>query len=88
MAALYSNQAYVCAKFYDLVINNDEVAEFVESKIKRFTPEKILFVGGFFLVAKNLATKYELTVVDYTDEMVKEGKKRLPGIKRAESISI
>ena len=76
---LYSNLAIVCTKFYDLAVDEKKVAEFVESKIGKFEPKKILFVGGFFLVAKELLGKgYDLTVVDYTDEMVAEGKKRLP----------
>lgn len=81
-ANLYSDLADVCVKFYDLVIDSKKVAEFVDSKIKKYSPKKILFVGGFFNVAKELIKKgYDITVADYTDEMVEEGKRRLPNTK-------
>lgn len=79
-ANLYSDLAGVCAKFYDLVNDADVVAEFIDTRIKEHQPKKVLFIGGFFSVAKRLIDKgYELTVADYTDEMVEEGKQRLPG---------
>ncbi len=79
-ANLYSNLAGICAKFYDLAIDAGEVADFVDARISRFKPRKVLFIGGFFSVAKELIRKgYSLTVADYTDEMVEEGMKRLPG---------
>ncbi len=78
-ANLYSNLAGICKKFYDLIINAKEVADFADRRISRFKPKNILFVGGFFSVAKELIKKgYIVTVADYTDEMVEEGKKRLP----------
>jgi len=77
---LYSDLAKICVKFYDLVIDARGVADFVDRRISRFKPEKVLFIGGFFLVAKELIEKgYSLTIADYTEEMVEEGKKRLPG---------
>ena len=79
---LYSYLAKTCAKFYDLIINAEKVADFIDSKISRFKPKKILFIGGFFSVANELSKKgYHIDVADYTDEMVEEGKKRLPGIR-------
>jgi SAM-dependent methyltransferase len=79
---LYSDLAEVCVKFYDLSINPKKVAEFFDKKISRFNPKKILFIGGFFEVAKELIIKgYDIVVADYTKEMVDEGKKRLPKIK-------
>lgn len=55
------------------------MADFVDVKISRFGPKNVLFVGGFFLVAKELVRRrYAVTVADYTDEMVEEGRKRLP----------
>jgi SAM-dependent methyltransferase len=79
---LYSSLARICAKFYDLAIDASEVADFVDARMSRFKPRNVLFVGGFFSVAKELAGKgYDITVADYTDEMVAEGKKRLPGTK-------
>lgn len=81
-ANLYSNFASICAKFYDLIVDAKEVADFVDAKISRFKLQKILFIGGFFSVVEELINKdYSLTVVDYTNEMVKEGKKRLPETK-------
>ncbi|MBI4044275.1 MAG: class I SAM-dependent methyltransferase [Candidatus Diapherotrites archaeon] len=77
-STLYSEFASVCAKFYDLSIDPKKVADFVDSKVKKFKPKKVLFVGGFFAVAKELIKMgYDLTVVDYTDEMVKEAETRL-----------
>ncbi|VVB57840.1 Methyltransferase domain protein [Candidatus Anstonella stagnisolia] len=81
-ANLYSNLAAICARFYDLSVDAREVADFVDAKISGSKPKKILFVGGFFSVARELIGKgYSITVADYTDEMVEEGKKRLPGAK-------
>ena len=47
--------------------------------LSKYNVKKILFVGGFFLVAKKLAEKgYDVTVADYSEEMVEEGRVRLP----------
>ncbi len=82
MTATYSDFARICTLFYDYTNNAEATAKFVEKKIERFRPKKVLFIGGFFLVAKELARKgYDLTVVDYTVEMVREAKIRLPGVK-------
>ncbi len=79
---LYSSLADVCTKFYDSSIDAKRVADFVDSRINKFGLKDILFIGGFFLVAKELIGKgYNVTVADYTDEMVEEGKKRLPKTK-------
>lgn len=76
---LYSGLAGICVKFYDLLVDEDKVAEFIESKIGRFGAKKVLFIGGFFLVAGRLQEKgFGVTVADYTDAMVEEGRKRLP----------
>ena len=75
----YQDFSDICTRFYDLVIDPDQVADFVAKKISAFQIKEILFVGGFFLVAKEIAKRgYSLTIVDYTDQMVAEGKKRLP----------
>ncbi len=82
MTDTYSSFSDICTKFYDLVIDSKEVARFVYEKIQNSKPKTCLFVGGFFLVAKELQNLgLELTVVDYTDEMVKEAHKRLPETK-------
>ena len=76
---LYSGLAGICTKFYDLSIDAKRAADFIDSRINKFGLKDILFIGGFFLVAKELVDKgYNVTVADYTDEMVDEGKKRLP----------
>ncbi len=87
MTETYAEYSDICTKFYDLVVDPVQVAEFVYSKIKQYYPRKCLFVGGFFSVARELQkTNLELVVTDYTDEMVKEAQKRLPNtrIERAD----
>ncbi|MBS3106548.1 methyltransferase domain-containing protein [Candidatus Woesearchaeota archaeon] len=77
---LYSELASLCANFYDHLIDAKSVADFVEKRISRFHPKELLFIGGFFSVAKELEKRgYSLTVIDYTDEMAAEARKRLPG---------
>jgi ubiquinone/menaquinone biosynthesis C-methylase UbiE len=70
----YFDFASICTTFYDLVVDPREVAAFVRDKIG--SPKKVLFIGGFFSVAKEL--QFDLTIVDYTDAMVLEAKERLP----------
>lgn len=82
MTQTYADFSDVCTKFYDLVINPANVARFVYKSVEKFNPKLALFVGGFFLVAKELQNLgISLTVTDYTDEMVAEGKLRLPGVR-------
>jgi SAM-dependent methyltransferase len=78
MADTYSDFSDVCVKFYDLVVDPEQVASFVYEKIAQFNPRNCLFVGGFFLVAKELQ-KLGLNIVatDYTEAMVREGHDRL-----------
>ena len=79
--ATYSDFSDICTRFYDLVVKPKDVADFVLSKLGDHKPFNALFVGGFFLVAKEIYQKgIELKVVDYTDEMVEEARKRLPEI--------
>lgn len=79
--ATYSDFAGVCSCFYDLVVNPKEVASFITSKIDCSQPKKALFVGGFFLVAKELSRKgLRISIVDYSDEMVQQGRERLPSL--------
>ncbi len=78
----YSTHSETCTKFYDLVSDPTEVAQFVLSKVEPFQPKQGLFVGGFFLVAKELIKHgLNLTVCDYSDEMVAQGRSRLPATK-------
>lgn len=80
----YSKHAEICAKFYELAIDAESTSTFVFEK-SRAAPEKeagekALFIGGMFQVAKGLIDKgLNLTVVDYTDQMVNIGKAKLLG---------
>jgi hypothetical protein len=75
----YSQYSKICTKFYDLVSSAEEVAQFVQGKVKPFQHRQGLFVGGFFLVAKRLIEcGFDLTVCDYSDEMIAQGRMRLP----------
>lgn len=78
----YSEFSEFCVRFYDLVVEAEVVADFVLSKLGDCRCKNALFVGGFFQVAKLLhARGLELTVVDYTDEMVCLGRQQLEGIR-------
>lgn len=78
----YSEFSEFCVRFYDLVVEANVVADFVLSKLGDCRGKSVLFVGGFFQVAKQLhARGLELTVVDYTDEMVSLGRQQLEGIR-------
>jgi ubiquinone/menaquinone biosynthesis C-methylase UbiE len=75
----YSDFSNVCSKFYDLIIDPVKVAKFVYSKVRDFQPKHCLFLGGFFLVVRELQKLgLDFVITDYTDEMVREGKLRLP----------
>ncbi len=75
----YGAQARICTLFYDLNNNPDDIASFIESKTGPLGGKRVLFIGGFFSVAKIFSDKgIAITISDYTDEMVAEGKKRLP----------
>ena len=79
MTETYSDFSDICAKFYDLIIDPKEVAHFAYSKVKDFKPRKSLFVGSFFLVARELQKLgLDLVVTEYTEEMIQEGRQRLP----------
>lgn len=79
MTETYSDFSHVCTRFYDLVVDPEEVAQFVYSKVRDYNPRKCLFVGGFFLVAKELQKLgLDLVIADYTEEMIREARKRLP----------
>jgi SAM-dependent methyltransferase len=78
----YSTHAAICAKFYDLTLSGESVSKFVFEKSESKPGDAGLFVGGMFEVAKGLCNKgVDLTVVDYTDEMVAVGKAKLPGVR-------
>lgn len=76
----YTRLADICALFYDLYNDSNAITDFVSDKLMPYPIRKICFVGGFFSVAGKLAEAgLDITVVDYTDEMVEEARKRLPG---------
>ncbi len=78
MTETYSNSSDVCAKFYDLVIDPRQVANFVLSKVAGYRPGNCLFVGGFFLVARELQELgLTMTLVDYSEDMMREAYERL-----------
>ncbi|MCB0319800.1 MAG: class I SAM-dependent methyltransferase [Bdellovibrionales bacterium] len=77
----YNAHSHHCARFYDLVIDPKQVASFVFDILSKHQPHYCLFVGGFFLVAKELQKLgLELVVADYSEEMVYEGLNRIPNI--------
>ncbi len=79
MSHTYSTYAEICSLFYDLTLNAQTVADFVASRCRVSAGERVLFVGGMFQVAARLQSKgLLLTAVDYTDEMVATGRKKLP----------
>lgn len=79
MTETYSDFSDICTKFYDLVVDPYQVAQFVYSKIEKYRPRSVLFVGGFFLVARELQKLgLDLVVTDYTDQMAREARSRLP----------
>jgi len=79
MSDTYSVHAHICAKFYELNLDAQAVARFVFERSGSVPGQMALFVGGMFEVAAALSSLgLDLTVVDYTDEMVEVGKLRLP----------
>ncbi|MCB0333012.1 MAG: class I SAM-dependent methyltransferase [Bdellovibrionales bacterium] len=79
MSDTYTNHSDICTKFYDLVVDPKEVADFVFSKIRNHNSKDCLFVGGFFLVARELQTLgLNLTLSDYSEDMIREAHTRLP----------
>jgi ubiquinone/menaquinone biosynthesis C-methylase UbiE len=82
MSFTYTKHAEICAKFYELTLNSRSVAEFVFGKIGAKSEQRGLFVGGMFSVAQALIAKgIDLTIVDYSDEMIAVGKALLPDTK-------
>jgi SAM-dependent methyltransferase len=82
LMSTYSTHAAICAKFYDLTLKADEVSDFIFRHSQSRPGVSGLFVGGMFEIAKGLITSgINLTVVDYTDEMVEIGRSKLPGVK-------
>jgi hypothetical protein len=78
MSDTYSTHVTICAKFYELTLDSRAVGEFVFRRTTAVPGESVLFAGGMFDVAATLFTfGLQVTLVDYTDEMVALGKQRL-----------
>jgi SAM-dependent methyltransferase len=79
MSNTYSHYADICTKFYELTTPPEAVAQFVFEKCHAEPGQHALFVGGMFGVAAALVNQgLQLTIVDYTDEMVELGRRRVP----------
>lgn len=79
MTSTYKEHARICAKFYDLSTNSQDVAKFVWENVGAWVGARALFVGGMFGVAAALMERgLELVIVDYSEEMVALGRERLP----------
>ena len=79
MSDTYTEHAAICAKFYELTLQSQSVAEFLFEKIQAASGDRALFVGGMFEIARALVERdLLLTAVDYTEEMVEIGTRRLP----------
>jgi ubiquinone/menaquinone biosynthesis C-methylase UbiE len=77
----YKKYAGICVRFYELTAPQENVGNFIFEKSKCKPGQKVLFVGGMFHLAKALADRgLEVTVVDYTDEMVGMGRAKLVSI--------
>lgn len=78
---LYSNLANVCHNFYRLYFPHQKIALLIDNYLKKYNCKKIVFIGGLVYVAKILKEKgYEITFVDYTQEMIREAKKVLKDV--------
>ena len=67
----YFKHAAICAKFYELAFDSKAVANFLLQKLSIKPNDKVLFVGGMFAVANELSKhNIDLTVVDYSQDMV------------------
>ncbi|MBL7663298.1 class I SAM-dependent methyltransferase [bacterium] len=82
MTDTYREHGEVCAKFYQLTVDSSAVAEFILCNSPARPTEKALFVGGMFDIAGALH-RYglDITVVDYTPEMVALGRRALPTVR-------
>lgn len=75
---LYSDLSEVCHSFYRMYFPHDRIASSIDSILKEHNCKDIVFFGGLVYVAKILHEKgYNITFVDYTEEMVCEAKKIL-----------
>lgn len=79
MSDTYAKYAAVCTKFYELTADADNVSRFAFSGANCKPGQRTLFVGSMFHVARSLAALgLDLSVVDYSNEMVEIGSLALP----------
>src|SRR5688572_16221298 len=79
MSSTYTEHANVCAKFYQLAIDSAHVAKFICENSRATAGQTALFIGGMFDIAAELKARgLELTLSDYTDEMVELARLRFP----------
>lgn len=79
MNTTYSRHAAICAKFYELVVDHRAIEGFILERSGVKAGDRVLFVGGMFEIANCfLQHGVDLTVVDYSAEMVSIGRKRFP----------
>lgn len=78
----YARHAAICAKFYELAVDRHAVEDFILQRSGVKPGHRALFVGGMFEIASCLFRHgVDLTVVDYSAEMVSVGRKHLPDVK-------
>jgi len=79
---LYSDMTRVCHLFYVQYFPHQKIADKLERLLKKRGANTILFIGGLAYVAKKLKQKnYDVTLLEYTPEMLKEAKAILGGSK-------
>lgn len=75
----YARHAAICAKFYELTVDQQAIEGFILQRSGVKPGHRVLFVGGMFEIASCLLHHgVDLTVVDYSAEMLSVGRKRLP----------
>lgn len=75
---LYTKLAEINHLYYKYYFPHQKIADSTDKFLKQYHCKKIVFFGGFLDTAQLLQNKgYEMTFVDYTDEMVDEAKKVL-----------
>ena len=81
MTKTYSSHALICEKFYSLTIDSQKTSAFVFENSSAGLGQDALFVGGMFDLARGLKERgLNITLIDYTDEMVELGRTKLPQI--------
>lgn len=82
MTETYRTHSDICALFYQLTLDPEAVTQFILNNVRISEGTKALFVGGMFEIAKTLNIHgADVTVIDYTPEMVAIGKKALPKLR-------